>query len=469
MSGVSPPNHEDDGHYEEPSTPPPISCLPSELLTRILFTLQSLHELEHYYRWTSVSQVSQSWRQLVLETTSLWGGIIHVYSERPVQWAIVSLERSGSATLDITIYTQNPKESISDFVLEVLSQMHRIRSLKLTITWFDSFDASKQLRLLHLLESPAPCLEEVALNGGRSAMYWAQETHERPLTPILSGIAPRLRVMRLFSLPLSLKGFSCTTIVHLVLGHIEPPAYFHLDEVLSILRTSPKIESLHLNDCAFSMSPSVPITPITLPRLRKLELPLRAEASAALLSHLSLPSTAHVSLHRELREFRAVEIQSILPEILHSFGRELPPIGRLSMILKGHKTFVFHFWELDSTCQEPRISLNLFCVQEFRWLLPCSPSFLSHLRSLYISAPYHGIVIEGQPMSHFSSFATLSEIQIGWGFVPEFVEYFKQEPNSFPALKSLSLHLPYAENEVPHEVFNSLSWALELRMQGPHG
>ncbi|TFK64935.1 hypothetical protein BDN72DRAFT_901112 [Pluteus cervinus] len=296
MSGVDPPNHEEDRYYEEPSTSPPISCLPPELLIRIFFTFQSLHDAGNFYQWTSILQISQSWRDLVLGTSSLWGGIMQVYSDRLLHWAVVSLERSGSAKLDVNIYMEHSTESICNFILEVLSQIHRIRSLKLTIgAWFGSFDAPKQLRLLHLLESPAPSLEEVQLEGRGLDSFWAQEAHERPLTPIFSGSAPRLRMISLWSLPLSLKGFSCTTLVNLVLGCIEPFAYLiHLDEVLSILRTSPNIESLAFNHCPFTMSSSsVAITPISLPRLRKLELHLLAEASVALLSHLSLPSTAH--------------------------------------------------------------------------------------------------------------------------------------------------------------------------------
>ncbi|TFK64936.1 hypothetical protein BDN72DRAFT_881223 [Pluteus cervinus] len=162
MSGVDPPNHEEDRYYEEPSTSPPISCLPPELLIRIFFTFQSLHDAGNFYQWTSILQISQSWRDLVLGTSSLWGGIMQVYSDRLLHWAVVSLERSGSAKLDVNIYMEHSTESICNFILEVLSQIHRIRSLKLTIgAWFGSFDAPKQLRLLHLLESPAPSLEEM--------------------------------------------------------------------------------------------------------------------------------------------------------------------------------------------------------------------------------------------------------------------------------------------------------------------
>ncbi|TFK59676.1 hypothetical protein BDN72DRAFT_829254, partial [Pluteus cervinus] len=131
VSDLNPSNREDDGNSEEPSNPPPISRLPPEILTLIFFAFQSLHDAKYYYKWTSILHVSQSWRQLVLETNSLWGSIMLPYSRGSLRWSIVSLERSGSAKLDITIYTRNPKESLYDFILEVLSQMHRIRSLDL--------------------------------------------------------------------------------------------------------------------------------------------------------------------------------------------------------------------------------------------------------------------------------------------------------------------------------------------------
>ncbi|TFK62785.1 hypothetical protein BDN72DRAFT_848315, partial [Pluteus cervinus] len=429
---------------KKPSTPPPISCLPPELLIRIFFTFQSLHDAGNFYQWTSILQISQSWRDLVLGTSSLWGGIMQVYSSRPLHWAVVSLGRSGSAELDITIFAPDPTDSLCDFIFEVLSQMHRIRSYSLMI---NSFDAQKQLRLLHSLESPAPCLEEVRLDGRGSDedLFWARETYARSLIPIFSGRAPRLRRMQLHSFPLSLKGFSCDTLVHLILGSVEFPAHLtHLDDVLRILRTSPKIESLDFGPSPFAISsPSGPITPIFLPRLQNLGLRLPAEATATLLSHLSLPSTAHVCLYRKfLLEFQIIQIQTILPDILHAFGRALPPISRFSVAREEYLPFTrFDFWELGSTCQEPRVSLKLFCAGGVGWFLPRPPSFFSHL----------------------------SEIQIGWGFVSAFVECFKQEPNSFPALKILFLHVSYPANEVPDDVFNSLSCALELRMQGPHG
>ncbi|TFK67038.1 hypothetical protein BDN72DRAFT_743162, partial [Pluteus cervinus] len=56
----------------------PINRLPPELFTRIFLALQSNFRQVFsgkYYEWTVITQVSQSWRSLALESKQLWNAV----------------------------------------------------------------------------------------------------------------------------------------------------------------------------------------------------------------------------------------------------------------------------------------------------------------------------------------------------------------------------------------------------------
>ncbi|KAI6010967.1 hypothetical protein F5J12DRAFT_823128 [Pisolithus orientalis] len=142
-----------------------IDCLPLELFSRILhFALSMTSQREwrlHPRQKQQLAGVSRRWRDVILNTPSLWSTIC----TRPI-WALLDVEmhveRSRDHPLDIIVFEWWYSYGFVAFLHPILPYTHRWRSLTIHTGVADPHS------LLHdLSELSFPCLKRVNVQGSR--------------------------------------------------------------------------------------------------------------------------------------------------------------------------------------------------------------------------------------------------------------------------------------------------------------
>lgn len=263
-----------------------ISCLPSEVLAQIFNAYAiSEHDPHLHGRWVRVTHVCSHWRQVALAYPSLWS---HIATSRPYE-AREFLLRSKAAPLkvavdfaDLFVDKHAPDtESLTHLVLEELPRIRELE-IRVTVSTFQRLDG-----YLTLLNISAPRLEKLG--------FHCSPRYSGNLLPtsLLLGCYPALRSLSLSRHWTSWDSPIFHGLSELHLSHIPPMFRPCVSELLSILRSCPALEDLHLeaagpeNDRSAS-APSA--SSVNLPFLRQLNLAMDASSCADLLHRLILPA-----------------------------------------------------------------------------------------------------------------------------------------------------------------------------------
>ncbi|TFY68783.1 hypothetical protein EVG20_g3416 [Dentipellis fragilis] len=224
----------------------PISMLPAEVLVNIFLRLpQSSESLgrSSEMRWIrAVSHVCHRWRELALQSASLW---ININPSLGVQWVSEMLSRSRSAPLRVTL----DGSLLLGYLDAVRDNMFRTRHLQLNIMSHKSKD------ILYLFTMPAPMLEIIHIIGP----FRDQDAHF-PHRTLFSEITPKLRRVAIRNCV-----FSVTIPLFSGLAHLDIEiAYRHpgeeilplgdsretmLNRFFDCLELMPGLEFLRLIDC----------------------------------------------------------------------------------------------------------------------------------------------------------------------------------------------------------------------------
>ncbi|KAK1226786.1 hypothetical protein PQX77_010223 [Marasmius sp. AFHP31] len=278
-----------------PLFPPPISRLPGELL--IIIFAQCINDRQdilcRYPIYLSFSQVCHDWRELALNTPTLWTKPDLTW---PL-WAKEMLRRSKDAPLDISNRASSGFSryyvdgEYQEAMLEALSNAPRIAKLSL-------YPHVGVDELLQSLDKPAPILRTLSLR-------WYDGFDEPPIPEHLLGDhAPSLRELTIegchsrhaYSLMNNLTSLSLRP-------HDNPPRNPctlcpTTSQLLEVLGSMPGLQVLTLFNSISSLDPGTAPYPsvVELPRLQALHLVFPVSQCTNVLSSITFLESASINL-----------------------------------------------------------------------------------------------------------------------------------------------------------------------------
>ncbi|KDR71298.1 hypothetical protein GALMADRAFT_159509 [Galerina marginata CBS 339.88] len=172
-----------------------ISQLDEDVLGRIFeinadlgIRSENFHPLDVTRR---ASQVCRQWRQLIIDSPSIWGGLIdldHFSSQKTDHWRDEVMTRTGQSLLSVTGSVQPDDEATRDFFHSLMTfHWPRIRTLELSV--FADFIDSSAWDIFW--EEPALHLEKFILQHHRNAGSIVRHSGDR--RSLFANQAPSLR------------------------------------------------------------------------------------------------------------------------------------------------------------------------------------------------------------------------------------------------------------------------------------
>ncbi|KAI0046208.1 hypothetical protein FA95DRAFT_1607072 [Auriscalpium vulgare] len=232
----------------------PVAVLPPEVLSHI-FSLLAISEPPSwrpnngpYLGWiVMTTHVCRHWRQIALDTASLWGTISLSIGR---QWRDMMLVRSKNATIEVDA-TFESRASVENLVAP--SNLRRTRQLTL-----DSHSLRAMAAILPMLSEYAPILEQLTLR------LHGMGEHEAPCVPpgaIDAESKPCLRRLFIHDSIVTWSIVPSGLLTHLEITTTDPvttyPAYItqhpdpHLQytHFMDFLRRTPTLQSLRIVNC----------------------------------------------------------------------------------------------------------------------------------------------------------------------------------------------------------------------------
>ena len=237
------------------STPSPLASeLPDELLVHVFkhaYALAPLHKPPFAF---TISQVSHKWRQLAVNTSSLWSIIVLNHSIKPDILSLI-LARNHSALFDLYIDLRPPNPSISRAVIKRRVWDHLLVLHGLSARWrvlsvlTDTDDDTVNL-LATFKELSSPQLTAFEVHVER---HTRAEFPVAPIVRLFEGGAERLRVIDLDGLPLR-AAWPPLSDVHTLSLDLSCTSMTCADFVRA-LEEMPRLQSLTIDNYNFDLPP----------------------------------------------------------------------------------------------------------------------------------------------------------------------------------------------------------------------
>ncbi|KDQ09669.1 hypothetical protein BOTBODRAFT_36901 [Botryobasidium botryosum FD-172 SS1] len=282
-----------DKHLEGTSRPrdlhlPPTSDLPTEILI-LIFHYAERDTPAHLIDSTlhSLIRVSRRWKEIIMDTPSLWTTICDV------PHADKLINRSGSLPLRI-LRTAKRGLGLSEYISLVSPHVERWDSCELRGL------GSERQEILALLQTPAPALESLTISlyrGDGSSVLDCDQAFSS-MIPFMDA-TPRLRELILNGVFVPWDSALLTNLTRLHLGYVE---YYQSDLVwllLGALRASPCLEYLCLESLDVAMwSESLNIIPlpVQLAHLQSLRMQQLQWLQHDILPYLTIPPSSQLEL-----------------------------------------------------------------------------------------------------------------------------------------------------------------------------
>ncbi|KAJ8522339.1 hypothetical protein ONZ45_g1062 [Pleurotus djamor] len=261
-----------------------ISQIPDEILSKIfIFIRDSALELygsADQLSWLRLSAVCRHWRRITLATPALWSYI----DFNSLDCAETMIERSKAVPITLKLAFRGASDD------------HRLRKIvadaisKKSLREVDIQSSRREdiIRLLsHRTPRSAPFLESLRLTCITQDDYVPTNWRWYHM--------PSLRRLELIDMPLPQHFDYFSKLTYLKL---DPPELISVNETLELLRHTPHVEELSIGSiCNKEFVPTLrSVTGVSLSHLRSLELQADDTNSARILSSLSYPRSASVSL-----------------------------------------------------------------------------------------------------------------------------------------------------------------------------
>ncbi len=481
-------------HYYH-NTTVPISRLPDCLLTDIFILVRDLE----YARSSSppclrVSHVCRAWRNAAVHCSLLWTNILF----RPPEWTALMLHRARTAplTVEVTIFYRDiTNDAFLNSLRLALSHIRHIRYLSISLS--DTLPHLDDL-LSPLKSDPPDILEELRLSCSRG-----QPIHF--YLPFKN--APNLRRSELHRCHTDWKLFySVGDLTSLALHDIPISSRPSIDNILSVLQSMNKLETLVLIDALAELPTSVrtlpppqDIVPVRLEHLLRISLSGFVLDCANLMRYFVMPRCRRVYLDTKARwplpelALAVSHLSSIISSIFNeSDEQEIHYVGSIGQHC-DHQILVNFF----PASPHPYHSVGAgYTVHASLSWLP------SHLRDIMDTSPGFGSLLLALPLSQITQFyvtvdskeeehianaewlrvvrrlSHVKTVELSGGYTYGFVDAFHEAHTSLlppsngldtavlPDLASLTIEhahfsLPLGDNEL----FSTLTRSLILRQQ----
>ncbi|TFK71315.1 hypothetical protein BDN72DRAFT_837695 [Pluteus cervinus] len=456
----------------------PISCLQPEIIISIFLSLQSLCLVDprEYYDWIMVSRVSRLWRSLVLDTSSLWGGIVSVEADQR-HFADLSLKRSGCSHLDIVFHHHGVHPPSFELCQRILTDnSSRIRSLNVRV--FDNSGLYRVDEASDCLAQHLPVLKALELFGFGQAGIDYTDSHR-------FLVAPNLRSLRLTHAQIKLPWTGYSEITHLDITDANRGVHFTVSSLLRILIHTKKLTTLKVQWAHPSIDSERIDGPIYLPYLSHLSLNAGMDELISILTNIRIPS--HISVHIQQNiylETSQAQAGHLLSALSGCFVGG-PRVVRKFEYSAHYAGIDLKFWDVDPTLASSSTALPTIAIRVI--LQPCTEWIANFLFSDWISLARlqatRLITVNPEPLepsecpmvtagedpstawtfmrsqaipeprsdsyliAHYHlailpalSFSPLSELLLTESFAPEALDYMADHPESFPSLEKLTIH-----------------------------
>ena len=401
--------------------------------------------------WMKISHVCHSWREVALNTVSLWSHLIVTRSN--YKWAEECLRRSKESSLVLFakfsgangLNSHHPSRAL---LRELKNHIERCRVLNLQLATEDLIDLLSQTNTSHLVQFHYCHLSDSA--GSR---------HLPPLIDDSLLRADSLLRLSVFSCPVDWTASIFHRLTHLKLYYIPEESKLGYHAFVSFLICMPRLEVLDL--CDFlqmenSEGNHRKADGTHLQHLKFVKLDDNPHALAGFLSSLPIPSLCIVVINTD--EYTTAE--DILPILSWVSNHFRPPISESPSISDANQ----NYWRsLRIFYLEPFISFQGYTIKEnldeneslFKHTVwPPDVSFddpdlpqslitllpISRIDHLEICSDFHRSVLSmWMWIDIFGSVPTLESICIKANSLPFFqaLQYYDRGPLSFPALSSV--------------------------------
>ncbi|KAG8932005.1 hypothetical protein FRC00_000436 [Tulasnella sp. 408] len=293
-----------------------IHQLPQELII-VIFHLCFDHTTTVKVR-TRLVLVCRYWKAVIESTPSFW---TRITSADGLQNARNSIAKTGESPIDLTLTTVD-MVSADEFLAVVSEKVSRWRSVDFAFDWpLPASFGGLQTSACHSLEKLSLLWGDINLTGSKFTLFDG-------------GPAPdALKDVSFWGVPANLPPMRLSGLSSLVLRDV---AYVQMDDLLSIIRNSPELTTLDLQECG-SLDPldgSVGL-PIILGSLTACTFELSIPSIHFLLSAIHAPSLDHIELIFDM-EFS--------PPVSSAFSPLVPEFGpSLKRILSTAKRIKLHF------------------------------------------------------------------------------------------------------------------------------
>ncbi|TEB25940.1 hypothetical protein FA13DRAFT_1122238 [Coprinellus micaceus] len=335
-----------------------------------------------------IAHVCQRWREIALEENKLWSNLLFVTPEITE----LMLSRAGSAPLAITM-GQVDSTSRAQALSDILSRhLHRVCSLEIGDIPYTQPD------FLHLLTTPAPILETLALRSKYSGS-------QMPYRLLDCGNAPALKHLEIinFYIPLYSLLPIVPTLAYLHLGSKYsssqgPPA----EALLGSLKLLPLLETLILEN--YIPTDHYPFNAVENPveclPLRKLSLRASSTPIHRLLGVIRVPNASLelVFTNRVGDEATAAETVSLIVKARKIQGRlALQELATRHLWPERYTSVLEFSFDREASGIGSDSSISVACVEAVHhslafWLPAFEEAFveLSTARSIRMESPHWG-------------------------------------------------------------------------------
>ncbi|PSS02350.1 hypothetical protein PHLCEN_2v4043 [Hermanssonia centrifuga] len=395
----------------------PVSRLPFEVLADIFGYLALLcRATSRPYAWVHVTHVCQTWRQVAIQCPTLWADL--VLPGRP-DCIYAAMKRAKAIPLTVTASEGiSSQEKILGSLKIVMRNIHRIRSLELTISWNTFASFSRDFAL-----SEAPLLQKLQLSAPIGLSQIGRIPHvfnSCPDPPPLEHIDlyrycypwPRLR--------------DYTKLKHLRLGYDIHSRNSH-EETVTMAGVLDTLEALHLLETLDIQNdlPAIDTTiirTVTLPSLRQLALSGPPLNCAALLDHLIVPATACIAVtdiiwptYTQFLHF----LPAVVAKVVGATTIGVPRAFKSLALRREGSSFEFRAWTAEQPIEiapdyldrtTPKMWLDIPC-HTLSLIHACAQLSLAEAHTLWLSSAVAEIVDSASVIRILSGMASVNAVR----------------------------------------------------------
>ncbi|KAF8902091.1 hypothetical protein CPB84DRAFT_1707887 [Gymnopilus junonius] len=298
----------------------PISRLPPEILSTIFYFVKESAAEDSLY-WTKVSHVCHLWREIAINSPSLW-------TNPPlasIRWTEEMLSRSKMASLAVSAnfcaFSHRYAPTIDPLPL-ILPHTPRIKSLDLC-----HYDHYVMQRFLSQMPESAPRLEHLRLRFAPHPQLSTSSDSVLSMNKIFEAVKLRVLELTRCALNWDSRVFG-PLLVHLQMSFIPTNARPTVEQFWNAFDRMPALESIEFVDALpLTRSPGYTHPQIFLDKLRKLTISSSNSEVEIFLSGIIFPSTVAVKLSCKTGTHHDEGFRSVLTQVSSFFSSSVSRPG----------------------------------------------------------------------------------------------------------------------------------------------